>query len=104
MSPLLIPAPPRRRRKRRRPRLPSAGVEVVVLSVVARPDGSARITFSAAVTLTAGNPGDTIHFTVEDRDGYAHVLVQDGADAIVATVDGLPIATNATWTIGPLPP
>ena len=56
--------------------------------------------------LTAGAPGDTIFFEEEGggRSGYAHDLTQDGPDAIIAAVDGLPISTGYTWRIDPLPP
>jgi hypothetical protein len=102
--PVFEPARVPRHRKRRPAPSAAAPVAVLVTSVVGQGDGSARITFSAPVTLNATPPGDTIHFVVEDRDGYAHDLTQDGPDAILAVVDGVPIASNATWTIDPLPP
>jgi hypothetical protein len=103
VSPIFIPATPRRRRKRRSVAGPAA-LQVLVTSVVALPDGSARITFNLPVTLNELGPGETIHFVVEDREGYAEDLTQDGPDSILAVVPGLPIATNATWTIDPVPP
>src|SRR5688500_4831523 len=93
---------PRKRRDGRRKK-PAPVADVLVLSVVALPDGSARMTFSAAVTLSGGDAGETIHFVVEDRDGYAHELTQAGPDSIVAAVDGLPIASGATWEVLSVP-
>ena len=91
------------RRKRKSAASPAA-LEVLVTSVVLVADGAARIGFSAPVTLTAGDPGDTIFFDSEGRSGFAHILAQDGPDGIVAAVDGLPLTTGAAWEISAVPP
>ena len=93
-----------RRRKRKSVASSAGPTEVLVTNVTALPDGSARITFNLPVTLNEFGPGETIHFFVEDRDGYAEDLTQDGADSILAVVPGLPIETNATWEIESVPP
>ena len=91
------------RRRKRKSVAALAAPQVLVTNVVALPDGSARITFNLPVTLNELGPGETIFFVVEDREGYAEDLTQDGPDSILAVVPGLPIETNATWTIDPVP-
>jgi hypothetical protein len=100
---IFVPATPRRRRKRRCVASPAA-LHVLVTSVVGLADGSARITFNLPVLLTAGGPGETIFFVVEDREGYAEDLTQNTAVSITAVVPGLPIASGATWRIDPVLP
>ena len=81
-----------------------APAEVLVTSVVALGDGTARISFNLPVTLNEFGPEGTIRFVVGGVTGYAEDLSQDGPDAIVAMSYDVSIVAGCAWAILAVPP
>ena len=103
--PPLNPRPRKRTDRKPRPAPQPPALEVLVTSVVALGDGSARITFNLPVTLNEFGPDNTIRFVVGGVTGYAEDLSQSGPDSIDSNAPpGLPITAGSAWTILALPP